>query len=549
MEEGMVTYPRGVEKVEKQTHALQQKISVEEGHGTSEELGDFHRSFTPRQVHVISLGSSVGSGLFIATGKALADAGPASMLIAYCMVCIGIWGNLQTLTEMTIAFPTSGNYIDYAGRWVDPALAFGAGFAEWLGWTAVVASEATFCVVLINYWAKDSVPEAALLTIFLIGCLSVFLLPNRFFAWLEYFGSLVKAFLFIFIIIISVAIIAGAGPTGKVVDGSNWTNLPAFKHGFGGFSNAALLAIWAVGDQVFIGVMGGEAKSPRFSMAHAANLIPWRTAVFYLVCIIFVATLVPSDDPNLLGGSGVTSSPFVIAVQNAGIKGVPDFMNACMLVGILAIALESIYLPSRVLRTMAVQKLLPGFIARVDSKGRPRWALAITALFATAFTYMSLSANGFEVLTWLISITSASFFINWAIIGFTSFRFHAAFRAQKMQIFKEQYGWRSTLWPLAPIVVLTVSAVLLICLLYASCAPLRGGGFTAYNFFSYTIGLLVIVIFTLAYKIILRTKWQDPMTADLVTGRRELTTEEIQQLDAYYSRPMWRRLCEYMRLW
>lgn len=52
MEEGMVTYPRGVEKVEKQTHALQQKISVEEGHGTSEELGDFHRSFTPRQVHV-----------------------------------------------------------------------------------------------------------------------------------------------------------------------------------------------------------------------------------------------------------------------------------------------------------------------------------------------------------------------------------------------------------------------------------------------------------------------------------------------------------------
>lgn len=55
------------------------------------------------------------------------------MLLAYFMICIGIWGNLQTLTEMTIAFPTSGNYIDYAGRWVDPALAFGAGFAEWLG--------------------------------------------------------------------------------------------------------------------------------------------------------------------------------------------------------------------------------------------------------------------------------------------------------------------------------------------------------------------------------------------------------------------------------
>jgi hypothetical protein len=55
------------------------------------------------------------------------------MFFAYLMVCSGVWANLQSLGEMTIAFPTSGNYVDYAGRWVDPALAFAAGFAEWLG--------------------------------------------------------------------------------------------------------------------------------------------------------------------------------------------------------------------------------------------------------------------------------------------------------------------------------------------------------------------------------------------------------------------------------
>lgn len=42
----------GVDKIEKQKDALQHAISVEEGHGTSEDLGRFHRSFTPRQVHV-----------------------------------------------------------------------------------------------------------------------------------------------------------------------------------------------------------------------------------------------------------------------------------------------------------------------------------------------------------------------------------------------------------------------------------------------------------------------------------------------------------------
>lgn len=34
---------------------------------------------------------------------------------------------------MTIAFPTSGNFIDFTDRFVDPSLAFAAGFAEWLG--------------------------------------------------------------------------------------------------------------------------------------------------------------------------------------------------------------------------------------------------------------------------------------------------------------------------------------------------------------------------------------------------------------------------------
>lgn len=55
------------------------------------------------------------------------------MVLAYGMVCSAVWAVLQSLSEMTIAFPVSGNYIDYADRWVDPALAFGAGFAEWLG--------------------------------------------------------------------------------------------------------------------------------------------------------------------------------------------------------------------------------------------------------------------------------------------------------------------------------------------------------------------------------------------------------------------------------
>jgi amino acid permease len=93
----------------------------------------FFQEHSLTHTQVIALGSNIGSGLFIGTGKALAYGGPGNMLIAYLIVCFGVWANVQSLIEMTILYPTSGNFVDYAGRWVDPAIAFGAGFAEWLG--------------------------------------------------------------------------------------------------------------------------------------------------------------------------------------------------------------------------------------------------------------------------------------------------------------------------------------------------------------------------------------------------------------------------------
>ncbi|KAF4459808.1 Amino acid polyamine transporter I [Fusarium albosuccineum] len=509
--------------------------------GTSEEHGEYHRSFSTRQVHLISLSSNVGSGLFIGNGKALASGGPASMILAYLTAGIGCWANLHTLAEMTIAFPTSGNYIDYAGRWVDPAIAFGAGFAEWLGWVATFAAEGVFFIVLVNFWAEGAVPEGALLTIFLVISYVVFLMPNNVFAWLQYVGALVKVFLFVLLIILSCAVIGGAGPQGFVHHGEYWTDLPAFKNGFAGFANAALLAMWAVGDQIFVGVMGGEAQNPRYSMAHAANLVPFRVDFILLV---------PSNHPRLLGGGDSTASPFIIAVQQVGIAGIPHLFNVCMIVTIMAIGLEAIYLSSRILREMALQKLIPEFIANVDNQGRPRWSLFITSTLGTILTWLTHDvAGGERALDWFISITSTSFFMNWAIVALTSFRFRAALRAQNDPLFSEAYAWKVNFWPLGPMVVLCICVLMLACCILAGAFPLNSNHFTAYNFFQYMIGLIIICTFTVAYKLIYKTPWRDPATADLVTRRRPLTVEELEHLDRHFEKPLWRRIGTYAKVW
>ncbi|KAF5001027.1 hypothetical protein FGRMN_1312 [Fusarium graminum] len=527
---GMMEKPRG--SVSKEDGlAIQPSRSVEEVQAIEmqeNKNGQFHRSFTPRQVHerlkIIALGSNIGSGVFIATGKALATGGPGNMVIAYFIVCTCVWAVLQSLSEMTIAFPVSG-------------------------WTAIVSAEAGFFHILVGYWSGGSFPLAASLSIFLFACLVIFLLPNTVFAWFEYVTSLIKIFLFLIIIVLSLALVLGAGPNGYVHHGETWTQLPPFLNGFSGFANCALLATWAVGDQVFIGIMGGEAESPRFSLAHATKLVPFRVNFIYMLSVIFITILVPSNDERLLGGGGVAASPFVIAVQDSGIPAIASILNAGMICGVLAIAAESVYLSSRVLRTMSHQGLISTRLAKVDDKGRPRLALIITSVVAVVLGYIQLSSGGTTVLNWLISITSASFFSNWIVISFTNWRFHCALKAQNDQLFSETYAWRSNAWPLAPAWLMLISIMLLVCCVYSGIDPAGGTGFTAENFFQYMIGVLVIFGFTVGYKIIYRTPWRNPATADCLTGRRHLSVDEIKQLDDYYSLPKWRRFLTYVQLW
>lgn len=139
--------------------------------------------------------------------------------------------------------------------------------------------------------------------------------------------------------------------------------------------------------------MGGEAQSPRMSMAHATKLVPFRVNIVYMLSVVFVTLMVRSDDDHLLGGSGIAASPFIIAINEVGIPGIGDVLNAGMIVGILGISAEAIYLCSRVLRTMAHQKLIPEALAKVDCAGRPRWALIISTVVAVIITYIQLSGK------------------------------------------------------------------------------------------------------------------------------------------------------------
>ncbi|KAJ5725154.1 uncharacterized protein N7483_006511 [Penicillium malachiteum] len=529
--------------------------------GTLRNNGRFHRTFTPRQIHAISLGGQIGAGLFISTGENLRDGGPGSLFLGFVVVCSCVWAVLQTVSEMTILFPTPGNFIDYADRFVDPALSFAAGFSMWIGWTAVIASEATFFSTIVNYWAKDRVNEAVWLTIFLLLMFVIFSLPNVAFGWFEYFTSLLKILALIIFIIVGIAIIFGAGTDGSMHHGETWQHGDAFLNGFKGFGNSVLLAILAIGDYVgnidtpirtdntFTGFLAGESKSPRFSVGHAVFLIPIRVTVFYLTSVVLIGLLVSPSNPNLLGSSGVAASPFVIAINQAGIKGLPDFLNVIIMFAVAAIAAESFYIASRILQTMSHQGLISAWVAKVDSRGRPRVSLAITGALSVILTYINLSGEGTTVFNWLAQIASTGYFMVWFVIAITSFRFRAALKAQNDPLFDQIYSWKCSIWPIPPIWLLTCCCFYIACSLYLALYPIGSNTPTAYYFFQYMFGLILITFSAIGYKLIFRTKLRDPQTVDLQTGRRVLSVKEIRELDNYEKMPKWRKFVSFVQLW
>jgi len=63
------------------------------------------------------------------------------------------------------------------------------------------------------------------------------------------------------------------------------------------------------------------------------------------------------------------------------------------------------------------------------------------------------------------------------------------------------------------------------------------------------IGVVIVLVFSLAHKVIYRTKFRAASEVDLQSGRRTLQEPEIAMLKRYYDQPAWRRALTYVKFW
>lgn len=112
----------GEDASKSQSHEVGEAVSV------AEQRDDLRRGFKPRHVNMFAIAGSIGTGLIIGSGSALAAGGPGSLLIAYIIMGCCVYFVMTAFAEMAVFTPMQKGFGGYATRFVDPALG-SVGFA------------------------------------------------------------------------------------------------------------------------------------------------------------------------------------------------------------------------------------------------------------------------------------------------------------------------------------------------------------------------------------------------------------------------------------
>lgn len=119
-----------------------------------------HRRLHNRQIQLIAIGGSIGTALFVSIGSGLASGGPLSLFLAYTLysVLLGLINNC--MAEMAVLHPVSGGFIRMAGKWVDDAFGFMAGWNFFFYEALLIPFEITALNLVLSFW-RDDIPVAA----------------------------------------------------------------------------------------------------------------------------------------------------------------------------------------------------------------------------------------------------------------------------------------------------------------------------------------------------------------------------------------------------
>ena len=241
----------------------------------------------------------------------------------------------------------------------------------------------------------------------------------------------------------------------------------------------------------------------------------YRILFFYILGIAIMGLIVPYNDAGLKsGGSYTGASPWIVAMKHAGVSSVlPSIFNAVVLISAFSAGSSYIYVASRTLYAMALDRQAPAVMRRVDRRGIPYVAVLVSWLVG-ALSYLGISSGGGTVFSWLSALSAVAGLFAWATCCYAYLRFRKAYSLQGYD--RAALPYRARLQPYASWFSIVMCAIVI---LFSGWSVFLKGNFTAAGFVSNYLGIPVFFLPWIGWKLWHRTKVVKLAEIDLDSGR------------------------------
>ncbi|MGL4762617.1 MAG: amino acid permease [Sarcina sp.] len=459
----------------------------------SENKNELHRGLKARHLSMIALGGAIGTGIFLAMGGTIHQAGVGGAFTAYAIVGIMVYFLCTGLGEMATYLPETGSFGSYSTKFIDPALGFAMGWNYWYNWAITIAAEMVAGSIVMKFWFPQ-VPAVAWSALFLAIIVALNLLSARAYGESEFWFATIKVITVVIFLAVGVLMIVG------ILGGKAEGFTRYFQDGgpfIGG--NKAVFAIFLVAGFSFqgtelVGLAAGESENPSKDVPKAVNTIFWRIVLFYLGTIIIIGAIIAPSDLT------VTTSAFTLVFERLGIAGAASIMNAVILTSVLSAGNSGMYASSRMLYAMAHDGMAPKAFGKTNKRGVPVNAIILTTVVAS-ISFLTGSFGDGKVYTWLVAASGLSGFIAWLGIAMCHYRFRRAYVAQGKKIADLPY--KAKLFPLGPIIAFVLCFVSIVGQGYSS---IGSAGVSWGDLISAYVGIPLFIAIFLYYKIRYKTK-------------------------------------------
>jgi amino acid transporter len=490
------------------------------------------RGLTSRHAQMIAMGGTIGTGLFVSSGQTLALGGPAFLVGSYILMSLLVYLVVTAVTEVCAYLPLPGGTMSYYGqRYVSKSMGFMMGYLYFYSFAIFVPFELTASSLVINYW-NPGINNAVWISIMIVTIVILNMLPVKFYGETEFWFAGLKVILITGLLILSFILFWGGGSDHDRLGFRYWNHPGAINGmlvagGTGKFVAALATLISCVLPFAFspemLVVSAGEVQSPRRNLPRISRNFFWRLLVFYIGGTIGISVICPSDAPALASGaSGAGSSPWVVGMKHAGIKGLDSVVNAVIITAAWSAGNSFLYLASRSLYSLAITGNAPQIFARCNKYGTPIYAVIASSLF-TALAYLNVSSDSAVVFDWLLNLVNTGGLISWVCCSIILIRFRAACNLQGVP--RTSLPIRSPLQPLGSWITLFVFTILCLCNGFTVFFPSE---WSASSFLTAYIGLPLFVLIYLGHRIYDRKAgWTIPLhEIDLMSGVAEVEAEE-----------------------